>query len=136
SLGLLAAGWMWIPLALVAAIGAHTFMDNLSTSGHRPRRRLRALRYRQTWAVSWLYIGTFGSFVGLSTALPLLTKVQFPQADGAWYLFLGPLVGAGARPAGGWLADRLTGARVTLWNFLIMTAGAIGALVSLLADDY
>jgi NNP family nitrate/nitrite transporter-like MFS transporter len=36
--------------------------------------------------------------------------------------FLGPLVGSAARPVGGWLADRFGGARVTFWNFALMTA--------------
>src|SRR5690242_19781863 len=29
GLGLAVAGWVWIPLALLAALGAHVFMDNL-----------------------------------------------------------------------------------------------------------
>jgi len=37
-------------------------------------------------------------------------------------------VGALLRPVGGWLADRLGGARVTLWNFVVMVAGVFCVL--------
>jgi NNP family nitrate/nitrite transporter-like MFS transporter len=71
----------------------------------------------------WLYTGTFGSFIGYSAGLPLLIKTQFPGVVPTQYAFLGPLVGALIRPVGGWLADKLGGARVTLWNFAIMGVG-------------
>jgi nitrate/nitrite transporter NarK len=38
-------------------------------------------------------------------------------------------VGALVRPLGGWMADKLGGARVTLWNFVAMVA--VGLLVVL-----
>jgi nitrate/nitrite transporter NarK len=90
--------------------------------------------------MSLLYIGTFGSFIGYSAAMPLLIKVNFfrsPSPDQsigvnfAYYAFLGALVGSLARPLGGWLADRLGGARVTLASFAAMTAGTLGVLVTL-----
>jgi NNP family nitrate/nitrite transporter-like MFS transporter len=74
--------------------------------------------------MSWLYIGTFGSFVGFSAAFPLLLKTQFPEAS-ASLAFLGPLVGSIARPIGGRLSDRLGGARLTYWNFVAMTLVAL-----------
>ena len=76
----------------------------------------------------WLYAGTFGSFIGFSAGLPLLIKAQFPGVDPVKYAFLGPLVGALARPVGGWLSDKLGGAKVTLWNFVAMAAAAGGVL--------
>jgi len=78
--------------------------------------------------MSWLYTGTFGSFIGYSAGLPLLIKTQFPAVDATRYAFLGPLVGALVRPVGGWLADQLGGARVTLWNFVLMSAGVLTVL--------
>jgi NNP family nitrate/nitrite transporter-like MFS transporter len=74
--------------------------------------------------MSWLYIGTFGSFVGYSAAFPLLLRTQFPEAN-ANLAFLGPLVGSIARPIGGKLSDRLGGARLTYWNFVAMTVAAL-----------
>ena len=47
------------------------------------------------------------------------------------YAWLGPLVGALIRPLGGWLSDKLGGARVTFWNFVAMAAGVLGVLVFL-----
>jgi NNP family nitrate/nitrite transporter-like MFS transporter len=42
--------------------------------------------------------------------------------------FLGPLVGSVARPLGGLLADKVGGARVTFWNFVVMGAATIGVM--------
>ena len=77
--------------------------------------------------MAWLYIGTFGSFIGYSAAFPLLLKTQFPKVT-ANLAFLGPLVGSLARPLGGRLADRIGGARVTFWNFIVMGAATIGVM--------
>ncbi|GLW08257.1 MFS transporter [Microtetraspora sp. NBRC 13810] len=124
--GLAAAGLFWVPFILAAAIGAYFFMDNLTTAKASPRDQLKIAGRAQTWIMSVLYIGTFGSFIGYSTAFPLLINSQFPEYAGLVGLaFLGPLVGSLVRPAGGWLADRMGGARVTLWNFAAM-AGALG----------
>jgi NNP family nitrate/nitrite transporter-like MFS transporter len=81
--------------------------------------------------MSILYIGTFGSFIGYSFALPLVIKNTFPEFLGhhpfiANYLaglgFVGALVGSLTRPLGGWLSDRVGGARVTLASFAGMAA--------------
>ena len=87
------------------------------------------MRNPQTWVMSFLYIGTFGSFIGYSAAMPLLIKLNFwvpdpaPLGTGiffAYYAFLGALVGSLTRPFGGWLADRFGGAKVTLGAFVAM----------------
>jgi NNP family nitrate/nitrite transporter-like MFS transporter len=121
------AGLMWLGPIVVATIGAFLFMDNLSSARSNFRDQLTVARSKHTWVIAFLYIGTFGSFVGYSAAFPLLLKTQFPEVT-ANLAFLGPLVGSVSRPFGGWLADRLGGARVTLWNFVLMglaTAGVI-----------
>ena len=109
--------------------GAALFMDNL-TSATNERRALRdATRDAHTWIMSFLYIGTFGSFIGFGFAFGQVLQVQF-KADfdtplkAAYLTFLGPLLGSLIRPVGGWLADRLGGAQVTFWNFVAMAAGA------------
>jgi NNP family nitrate/nitrite transporter-like MFS transporter len=83
---------------------------------------------KHNWLMCWLYTGTFGSFIGYSAGLPMLIKTLFPAVNPTQYAFLGPLVGALIRPVGGWLADKLGGARVTFWNFIVMTAAVSGVL--------
>jgi MFS transporter, NNP family, nitrate/nitrite transporter len=123
--GLAAAGWFWLPLIVVAAVCAWFFMDNLSSAKASPREQLAVAGRAQTWIMSFLYVGTFGSFIGYSTAFPLLSQSLFPDASWAAVAFAGPLIGSLIRPVGGWLADRLGGAPVTLWNFLAMGAGIL-----------
>ncbi|MBO3748772.1 MFS transporter [Streptosporangiaceae bacterium NEAU-GS5] len=135
GLGLAWAGLFWVPLILLAAIGAYLFMDNLSTATANPGEMAKVALKGQTWIMSVLYIGTFGSFIGYSTAFPLLVKSQFPEqtplitaAKGQLALTLAftiPLIGSLIRPAGGRLADRLGGARVTVVTFALM-AGVAG----------
>ena len=86
---------------------------------------------KHNWLMCWLYLGTFGSFIGYSAGLPLLMTSQFPAADALHIVWLGPLIGALARPLGGWLADRLSGARVTLWSFVAMALGVLAVLQTL-----
>ena len=69
---------------------------------------------KHNWILSWLYLGTFGSFIGFAAGFPLLAETDFAGVDVTAYAFIGPLLGALARPAGGWLADRIGGARVAL----------------------
>jgi NNP family nitrate/nitrite transporter-like MFS transporter len=78
-----------------------------------------------------LYVGTFGSFIGYSSALPLLTKTQFPELHGLYYAFLGALVGSAFRPVGGWLGDRVGGARITAGVFVAMAVGVGGVIWSI-----
>jgi NNP family nitrate/nitrite transporter-like MFS transporter len=129
------AGLMWIPFILVAAIGAALYMNNLTSARSTFRDQLAVVRHKHTWIMAWLYIGTFGSFIGYSAAFPLLLKTQFPMVT-ANLAFLGPLVGSIARPLGGKLADRIGGARVTFWNFLVMGLAAFGVLYALDAHSF
>ncbi|HEY3187486.1 MAG TPA: MFS transporter, partial [Solirubrobacteraceae bacterium] len=125
------AGLMWLPLIVAAAIGAWLYMDSLTQAKADTKSYVMALRHGQTWVMSILYIGTFGSFIGYSFALPLVIKNTFPEFLGqhpfiATYLaglgFVGALIGSVARPLGGWLSDRVGGARVTLACFVGMGA--------------
>lgn len=124
-------GLMLVPLILLAAFCAWRFMDNLATAKSSFRDQVVVARRRHTWTMSWLYVGTFGSFIGYSAGLPLLIKGQFADPNAIKYAFLGPLVGSVTRPVGGWLADRLGGARVTLFNFGFMGLAVAGVLLFL-----
>lgn len=134
------AGYLYAALAVLAAVCAFLFMNNLHAAYSRPREQLAVVRYKHTWVMSFLYIGTFGSFIGYSAAMPLLIKINFfrspvPTAsigiNFAYYAFLGALVGSIARPFGGWLADKYGGARVTLGAFTAMILGTLGVLITL-----
>jgi len=122
---------LWL-VPVIAAVGcAWLFMDNLTAAKATIAEQLTALRNKHTWVMSFLYIGTFGSFIGYSAAFPLLIKSQFPGVPAAYLAFLGPLVGSVARPFGGWLSDRIGGARITMWNFALMALGVVGVLTAL-----
>ena len=81
-----------------------------------------------TWILAWLYLGSFGSFIGLAAGLPLVAELEFAGADLTPYVFVGPLLAALARPAGGWFADQLGGARVALASFAVMAAVVLALL--------
>ena len=121
------AGLMWLPLIALALYGAVRHMNNLTSARSSFKDQLVVVVRKHTWVMSYIYIGTFGSFIGYSAAFPLLLKTQFPQVTVA-IAFLGPLVGSLSRPFGGRLADRLAGAQVTFWNFIVMAAATVGVL--------
>ena len=135
------AAWVYAGLAVVATIAAYFFMDNLGTAKTDTKSQLSVLKNKQTWVMSFLYIGTFGSFIGYSAAMPLLIKLNFwrqpvPDVVGiginfAFYAFLGALVGSLTRPLGGWLADKYGGAKMTLVCFGGMIASTLGVLWTL-----
>ena len=121
------AGLMWmVPLAL-ALFCAYHYMDNLSSAKSSFKDQLVVTRRKHTWVMSWIYVGTFGSFIGYSAAFPLLIKTQFPAVTIS-IAFLGPLVGSISRPFGGILADRIGGAKVTFWNFVLMAIATAGVI--------
>ena len=121
------AGLMWLLPLAIAVLGAIFFMNNLATARSSFKEQLAIVGRKHTWIMSFIYIGTFGSFIGYSAAFPLLIKTQFPGVS-IGIAFLGPLVGSLSRPLGGWLADRVGGAIVTFWNFIAMGAATIGVL--------
>jgi NNP family nitrate/nitrite transporter-like MFS transporter len=131
------AGLMWMPFIALAAIGSWWRMDSLLDARSDTTAYVASLRHRHTWVISLLYIGTFGSFIGFSFALPLVIRNTFPEFLAAHPFvatslaglgFAGALVGSVARPLGGWLADRMGGARITLAVFLGMTLCTVVAI--------
>src|SRR5579859_4077671 len=129
------AGLMWVLPIAIAVFGAVFFMNNLTSAKSSFKDQLAIIRNKHTWIMSFIYIGTFGSFIGYSAAFPLLIKTQFPAMTIA-IAFLGPLVGSIARPFGGLLADKVGGAIITFWNFIAMAAATIGVLYFVGAKDF
>jgi NNP family nitrate/nitrite transporter-like MFS transporter len=125
------AGYIWVPFILAATLGVWFGMNNIRGVRATLREQLVIFERKHAWILAWLYTGTFGSFIGFSAAFPTLLSSQFPGVDAFKYAFIGPVLGALVRPIGGWLADRIGGARVTFWNFAVMLVAAVGVLISL-----
>jgi NNP family nitrate/nitrite transporter-like MFS transporter len=122
------AGFIWVPFIIAAALAAWFGMNDIASAKASFADQAVIFKRRHNWIMCWLYIGTFGSFIGYSAGFPLLIKTQFPTVDPTKYAFLGPMVGALIRPVGGWVSDKLGGARVTFWNFIVMALAVVGVL--------
>jgi NNP family nitrate/nitrite transporter-like MFS transporter len=136
GLALERAGLIWLPLIVLAAFWAWKSMANLSAATSSFRASVAAAKRPQTWIISFLYIGTFGSFIGFSAAFPLLIKTTFPEITVAHIAFLGALVGSVARPFGGKLADAVGGGWITVCCFVVMGMGILASVVALNADSF
>ncbi|MFC8372624.1 nitrate/nitrite transporter [Streptomyces sp. NPDC057239] len=123
---------IYIPLIVVAAVLAALYMDNLASVKNDTGAAKDAAREAHTWIMSFLYIGTFGSFIGYSFAFGQVLQNQFDRTplEAAYVTFIGPLLGSLIRPVGGSLADRYGGARITLWNFVAMGAATAVLIVA------
>ena len=122
------AAFIWVPFIVIAALAAWVAMSDIADAKASISEQTIIFKRKHNWIMCWLYLGTFGSFIGYAAGFPLLIKSQFPDVNALQFAWLGPLVGAAVRPFGGWLADKMGGARVTLWNFFVM-ALAVGGVI-------
>jgi MFS transporter, NNP family, nitrate/nitrite transporter len=122
------AGFVWVPFIAISALAAWFGMNDMADAQASFADQAVIFMRKHNWLMCWLYLGTFGSFIGYSAGLPLLIKSQFPGIDALQYAWLGPLVGALMRPVGGWLSDKVGGARVTFWTFIAMALGVLAVL--------
>ena len=122
---------LYVPLILLATWGAVRRMDNLATVRNDTGAARQVLADRQTWLLSFLYLGTFGSFLGYGFPFGLVLQHQFDRSplQAASLTLVGPLLGSLSRPVGGALAGRHGGARVTWVNFLLMAVATLGVVV-------
>jgi NNP family nitrate/nitrite transporter-like MFS transporter len=143
GLGLLSK-WVVLPLVILSTLLLLRYLtrgelqDNL-------KRQFRIFGNKHTWAMTVIYTMTFGSFIGFSAAFPLAIKVIFgyshvagpdgllqhdvinPNGPSAlMYAWIGPFVGALIRPVGGWIADKVGGAKVTQIVSVVMIVSALG----------
>lgn len=134
----------YLVLCGVAAVGAALFMDNLGDQKADLRAMGRALKFSDSWVISFLYIGTFGSFIGFSFAFGQVLQINFlaggdtaAQASlhAAQIAFIGPLLGSISRPLGGKLADRIGGGKITMYTFVGMALAAAVLIVAGTLDD-
>ncbi|MGV0960401.1 MAG: MFS transporter [Limnohabitans sp.] len=138
--------WLAMPLIIVSTLmvmkltAFGTMKDNIAA-------QFAIFKNKHTWAMTVLYIVTFGSFIGFSMALPLSITVIFgishvPDASGVLqhtlknpnapsaltYAWIGPFVGALVRPVGGWLSDKTGGSIVTqvISAVMVVASAAVG----------
>ncbi|WP_369213061.1 NarK family nitrate/nitrite MFS transporter [Streptomyces flavofungini] len=126
------AAFLWVPVLVVLAVVAWFGQNDLKVAATPFSKQKVIFRRKHTWLMTWLYVGTFGSFIGFAAALPMLIKTTFTPIDAAYsaatYAWMGPAVGALARWAGGWIADRIGGARVTIISFVGMALSIVGVI--------
>lgn len=130
------AGFVWVPLIILAAVAAWFGMNDLSSAKASFKEQSVIFGRQQNWIMCILYLATFGSFIGFSAAFPMLIKTSFPDVNPLKVAFLGPLVGALFRPIGGWLADKMGGAKVTLVNYGIMALAVMAVMYFLKAGNF
>lgn len=118
SLWLQNAGFMWVPFIVIASIAAWFGMNDIADAKSSFVEQAVIFQRKHNWLMCYLYIGTFGSFIGFAGAFALLTKTLFPEIPIAKIAFIGPMIGALIRPLGGAVSDKLGGAKVTLGVFL------------------
>lgn len=122
------AAFIWVPWILLASLAAWVGMNDIADAKASFATQATIFRRKHNWLMCILYLGTFGSFIGYAAGFPLLIRSQFPGVNALAYAWLGPLIGAVIRPFGGWLSDKLGGARVTFWNFVVMACAVVGVL--------
>ncbi len=122
------AGFVWVPFIVAAAVAAWVGMNDIASAKASFAAQAVVFKRTHNWVMCYLYLGTFGSFIGFSAAFPLLTKTLFPDVNALQFAFLGPLVGAASRALTGWVSDKFGGEYVTTWVFLAMSVG-VGAVL-------
>lgn len=120
--------FVWCVPILFFSVLSLFLMDNLETCKSSVRDQLVVFKNKHTYITTWLYIMSFGSFIGYSAAFPLLMKTQFIGVDPLKYAFLGPMIGALIRPIGGLLSDKFTGSAVTLFDLFVMMFSVFGVI--------
>jgi len=139
------AAFIYIPFILIGAVLAWTMLRSVPVTAN-IRQQFDIFRSQDTWWMTLIYIMTFGTFSGLSAQFGLLMKnlygagnadivhgvgqsaqllvAGYSVPDPVKYVFLGPLVGAGARVLFSPLTDRTGGA---LWT-VVSGIGLIGSI--------
>jgi NNP family nitrate/nitrite transporter-like MFS transporter len=130
------AGFVWVPLIIIGTLAAWFGMNDILSARASFADQSSIFGRIHTWIMCWLYTGTFGTFIGMSAGFPLLAKLVFPERNALAYAFVGPLIGALSRAGSGWIADRVGGARVTFWVFVVQIAAVAGMLWFLDAHSF
>jgi NNP family nitrate/nitrite transporter-like MFS transporter len=153
--------WIVLPMVIAATVLLMRYLTRGELQQNL-KRQYKIFNDKHTWAMTIIYTMTFGSFIGFSAAFPLAIKVIFgfshvagpdgiithdtinPNGPSALtYAWMGPFIGALIRPVGGWISDKVGGAKVTQIVSIVMVASAIGvayymssAFTSSTPEDY
>jgi len=140
-------GWTWAKYPIIALVIWGTVLLLKELRGElKPNleRQFKIFKNKHTWIMSVIYTMTFGSFIGYSAGFALAIKVIFgfqhvlvdgvmthdivnPDGPSALtFAWMGPFIGAFIRPVGGWIADKVGGAKVTQWVSVTMIVSALG----------
>ena len=122
------AGYVWVLPIILCTLAALFGMDNLKAAKTPLKEQLVIFKRKHMYLTTWLYVMSFGSFIGYAAAFPLLIKTQFPDVNPLQFAFIGPLLGALIRPVGGWLSDKAGGAAVTFWDIIVMIVAVLGVI--------
>jgi NNP family nitrate/nitrite transporter-like MFS transporter len=127
-----------VVVAVAVTLGAMRYLTPRETRAGL-KEQFGIFKLKHNWVMTYLYVMTFGSFIGYANAFPKLIDDVFgviPVGEhageptglsSAAFIWIGAGVGALIRPVGGWLSDKIGGARVTHWDTIIMIASTIGA---------
>lgn len=134
----------WIVLPIVIAMTVFLLKLLPGQIKENLNRQYKIFNNKHTWVMSVIYTMTFGSFIGFAAGFGLSIKVIFGyqhiMIDGVMnhdianaagpsalmYAWMGPFIGALIRPVGGWISDKVGGARVTEICAIVMVASAVG----------
>lgn len=149
--GFMISKWFVLPIVIVLTVAALRMIPG--QVGQNLSRQYKIFGNKHTWAMTIIYVMTFGSFIGYSAAMGLTIKVVFGfqhiMVDGVMthdvanpngpsalmFAWMGPFIGALIRPLGGVWADRAGGAKVTQIISVVMVGCAL-ALAYILQQAY
>jgi MFS transporter, NNP family, nitrate/nitrite transporter len=142
--GIMLSKWITLPIIIALTVFLLKLLPLGTDYKEGLKRQYKIFENKHTWAMTIIYVMTFGSFIGYAATLALSIKVVFgyqhlmidgvmnhdtvnPNGPSALtYAWMGAFVGALIRPIGGMLADKMGGAKVTQIISAIMVASALG----------
>jgi len=142
--GIMLSKWITLPIIIALTVFLLKLLPLGNDYKEGLKRQYKIFDNKHTWAMTIIYVMTFGSFIGYAATLALSIKVVFgyqhllidgvmthstvnPNGPSALtYAWMGAFVGALIRPVGGMIADKIGGAKVTQIISGVMVLSALG----------